>query len=186
MTNLKDKTIETAVFLGPVTLNNIKASSITADGSLKYNGLDVTGDTLIRGYVVGIHGHFNKLTINGGYSGKDSVAEHLTILGSADLFHIKIEGPTRIKGGLLAKECTFEDLNIQAEQVFLTDVKADNIQIAKSSEGNNKQLLHLEGATVINGKIEFESGQGEVIMDSLAKVNGKVIGGKIIKNEGSH
>ena len=121
---------------------------------------------------------FESLTVSGSADLKDlKVDKDLIVSGSFEGKDITVTGKTKISGGMIVSKGDFNDIEISSSRIKLFDSKAHNMLILES---DSKQKLELKNST-ISGDITFESGKGEIYLDSDSKILGKVDGAKVIK-----
>jgi hypothetical protein len=177
-TRLNSNTYEQLTLNGPSDLQDIKTKSLTANGSLRFQNLEVTNEAIFNGSVSGENGIFDRLTIHGALEGRHIIIKTLEAWGPVSLTDSKIEGNVKIIGPLSATKSHLNDITV-AGSSSLEDVSVNNIFFNKKS---NKKTLTLSGNTVVSGNITFESGQGEVIVSGdNVKIQGKIKGGELKK-----
>jgi len=152
-------------------------------GNLHFENLTVTGKTKVSGAVDGDQGTFDALDVDGSVDITNTHVQTLNVEGFVKGINITVDGETAIFGFLQARRGKFKDLTITTNKIILINCCTDNILIKSTDkpEDENKttQTLILQGKCIINGNITFEGENGTIIMGQKAKINGKVIGGKV-------
>jgi len=171
---------------GPARLTNVKASSVTVDGTLAFNNLDVVGDVTITKLV---RDDSQNLKCRHLVSGKSMTANNLKcesalICGSACLENFEVSGDTIIKGDTKIKNGKIQNLNLFSNEIHLQNVNVNDIIIEKPRLPFTNQILYLKGKTLVAGSINFKSDQGTIFMDKDAIVNGE-INGAVVNKEGA-
>ena len=124
---------------------------------------------------------------------QNAIVKNIIVAGTLDLKNTKITGElkslgltmthnsiinkAKVFGYLSAKNTIFEDvLDINSTKARLTSCKTKNILM--TSSGKKKAFLFLRN-TIVDGNIGFPYENGVVILSKGAKINGRVIGGKV-------
>lgn len=174
-TSLKSKTYEQLTLYGPSDLQDIKATSLSVEGPLTFQKLEISGKASVNGPVKGDEGKFDQLVIRGPFEAKNIKGRTLDTWGPVSLTDANITGNVKITGPLKAKRSQFKDIAV-AGSSSLEDVSVDNITF------NKDKTLTLSGKTIVSGNITFESGNGEVIVkgDNVI-IKGQIKGGELKK-----
>ena len=167
-------------FNGSIDLANVELDKVLVNGSAelkssKFQFLIVNGALNFKDLIVS-----NTIEINGAANGENIESHNLIVAGSLEGYRIKVTKGT-VSGYLHAHNSDFEELEFDSKNIILNNSMARNI-IFKSSKNKVKQKLVLQGKTIVNGDIIFKSGLGEVLLDSQAKLTGKIIGGKVVSS----
>ncbi|MDR3549939.1 MAG: hypothetical protein P4L31_00870 [Candidatus Babeliales bacterium] len=152
------------------TYGNESVKDIHAIGSAKLDGTTVLDST----------------KVDGNLKAKDATLNKVNVNGSVNLEGCTINGNANINGYLEGKGNTFKGtLSVSSESVSLDSSSLQSIEIRKVYPKRDKQVVKLQNNTFIAGNITFASGDGEVLIDASSKVLGKVIGGTLIRANGS-
>lgn len=200
VTALEKQNLQEASFMGPTELKEITAKSLSVMGPLHFNNLKVEKNTEIFGPVANSdHGVFDSLFITGPFMAKNIACSKLEVTGPVDVTDLQVSGDATIigplkagkstfqnltlTGPLKAEKSTFQDLTITADKIVLEDVKTKDILVKKNQEERQekKQVLHLNGKTIVEGNIIFESGKGIVEQGSEVKIQGEIKGATVEK-----
>ena len=185
-------------YFGEITCANVTLPSLLARGDLTVQKTTVNGETDVIGEVTGSY-----LTVNGTLSTHGEVnVNHLTVTGptgvhgqlgvSSGTLHA-----TTVYGALNATNTSFDDIkvfgraSIQDSKIngnltlltkwsVLNGTSVNNITVTKSIFAPT-QILCLEKASHVAGNITFESGKGIIYSIGASKIDGKVIGAKVIE-----
>ncbi len=163
---------------GSADLSNHSFENLTVSGSADLKDLKVDKDLIVSGSFEGKNITADNISASGSASLENiNVKNNLKVSGSFEGKNITVEGKTKISGGMIVSKGNFTDIEISASRIKLFDSKSHNILILES---DSKQKLELKNST-ISGDITFESGKGEIYLDSDSKILGKVDGAKVIK-----
>lgn len=167
------------VINGPAKLKLVKAKTLEIKGPLEFHSLDVTGKADVVGPVKGDKGKFGQLTVTGTMDVDHLITEELTVKGSVKAVYLDVKNHTEVDGLLDAKHSKFNTLTVNADKTVLDEVIVESVLVKK---GQQNQILSLKGATVVNGDIVFESGEGVVQVESPeVQIKGAVKGASIKK-----
>lgn len=119
-----------------------------------------------------------KLTVLGGLTSTRAKLDSIDVTGNVTLDSSTV-GPAKITGQLVATGSTFKDIEINSEDVKLSNSTAGNIVIT-SNRANSSPTLQLTKKCTVNGNITFTGSPGVVEVND-SKITGKVIGGTIKK-----
>ena len=75
------------------------------------------------------------------------------------------------------KKTTAGNIHATSNRIELHDTKVDDIKVYKQND--EPQTVILSGHTNVEGNIHFEQGNGRVVKSPAARINGKIIGGKL-------
>jgi len=192
-------TLDAQVITGSAKLERASFDFLTISGSLDFNDLTIEKILTVNGSIKGQLLKCQKFIINGSFKGenikaqygrvsgslsvkKTTIEDDLTVSGSLTGNEIKVSGKTKIDGNLNASESSFSDIEVASCECTLTNSKAKNVFVKKNK--HESQRIYLNGNTVIEGDIIFESLNGKVICSGEAKVLGKVQGASIVKPNG--
>ena len=164
-------------FNGSVNLENVELGKTQVNGSAefknsKFQSLEVNGTLDFQDLIIA-----ESVKVNGTIKGKHIQCRYLIVSGDLEGNSIHVKGDTRISGYFNVSNSSFEDLEISSKKIVLNNTTTKNIVI-KASKNNAKQQIILNGTTIVNGNIIFESGFGEVVLDKKAKIQGQVSGGE--------
>lgn len=122
-----------------------------------------------------------KASINGSLHAQSAKIAYLSVNGTATIKDSIISKSAIINGTIHASQSTFlSDLIIASNTSTLNQSVTKNIYINKSSNNSNQEIF-LNDHSIIDGDINFKSGGGIVYLSHGSKINGTVIGGKVIK-----
>lgn len=190
-------------YFGEINCTNVTLSALTARGELTVSKAIVNGQTDVIGEITGAY-----LTVNGAFSTHGEVnVNHLSVTGptgvhgqlgvSSGILHA-----TTVYGALNASNTTFDDIkvfgraSIQDSKIngnltlltkwsVLNGTSVNNIVVTKSIFAPT-QIICLEKASHVTGNITFESGQGTIYTIGTSKIDGTVIGAKVVQGECPH
>ncbi len=149
---------------GAASYGRERLDSLTGFGLIKLNGTEVLD-----------------LNVKGSLISKDARTGSFEVSGEANLRDTIVNGRALVIGSLQASGSTFNDLlTICTQKAVFTHTRISNLTIRNEPSYKGKQTLELKQHTIISGPIHFESGRGEIIVDSTSQVQGKVTGGKVI------
>lgn len=163
LVKLENVELKTTRVNGNAEFKNSKFQSLTVNGKLNFKDLTVSG--LVK--------------INGTANGKNIECDRLIVYGNLEGYKIKVNGESILVGYFNVYDSVFKELNVHSGKISLTNTSTNNIVI-KTLKNKIKQQLILKGQTIVNGDVIFESGSGEVLLDSQAKITGQIIGSKVI------
>lgn len=149
-----------------------RRGAITECGEGILPSLDVSGMAWLSGTSVSGNTH-----VSGLLNAERATLDTMNVSGKASLTNTSVSGAAKISGLLLACHSEFrKPILIHSDRTHLDQSTATDIKI---SPGNEQQILCLGHNTIVNGIIEFTSGNGIVAMDHSSKLNGKVLGGEV-------
>lgn len=108
----------------------------------------------------------------------------VTIKGSAELDQCFMKKEVVSYGTLVANKTEFStDLSIFAGNTTLSSCNLTNLYISDNDEEKSKNPIHviLDGSTVVNGDIVFETGLGRVYKGPNVLILGEIKGGTLIE-----
>ena len=179
--DFSDVKLESAVVSGGAEAKNSEFKTLIVAGSLDFTNLKVTEIFTVSGDAQGTGLECNRLVVNGSFIGKDIVATGDAIVkGNCDVTRAKMEAHAKIFGGFKALRSEFNDLEVNSNEITLSDSVAHDIIM---SEHSRPQLIILKGKTIISGDIIFKSGKGEVMADKAVVIKGKIEGGILKKRQ---
>lgn len=150
--------------------------NVSEQGSATLNGTTVTGSVAVNGTFRAESANINHGNINGSvFMNNTAIQNSFNINGSTSINHSTFKGGFIINGLLTATKSTFNTLEIGSSQTTFTDSRTKDIHVLRD---NYREKVYLNGNTIVDGNIVFDSGNGEVI-ENGGTVTGKVIGGKI-------
>ena len=130
-------------------------------------------------------GSFMGDLICGNVSYEDKNFSEIKVMGNADLTKVTVNRLTQVNGktdisGFLRSNSSrfFDNILITTKRIELIDTKITSLTVKKTDE--IAQEVFLSGATVVSGSITFEKGDGTVFVKDGARIDGEVIGGRII------
>jgi hypothetical protein len=152
------KTSAGTTFCGSGTTKNVDAV-----GYVNIDGTTITDHLGVMGKVSAANANIGSVKCIGEMSIKGSVIQNgFEIIGFVNAASTNFLGSIEITG----PETTFDGSSMK------------NITIKRAEHSGEK--IYLEGNSVVNGNIVFESGNGYVIENNGSSISGKVIGGQII------
>ncbi len=146
-------------------------------------GKDTVDEIQVNGFVK-LEGTkvLDHLQVNGCLKAENAKIEEMQVNGQATLDHCFIKQKSVICGALVATSSQFDnELSVSSERVIFNSCVLSSLRILRVGGYQGTQAVELRGKTKINSSIIFESGNGEVIVDSDSEIIGTVIGGKIRK-----
>ena len=189
--------LDAPVMAGNARLEKLSYDSLTIAGALDFNNLTIEKTLTVEGSANGNSLKCNKFIVNSSFTGKNiqaqngevngtlvcdtvTIDEDLTVNGSLSGKKIKVSGKTKVDGNLDASKSSFSDIEVATTyRITLTSSKAKNIFVKKSKY--ESQRIYLEGRTIIEGNIIFESGNGKVLVSRKAKIMGEVQGASVVR-----
>jgi cytoskeletal protein CcmA (bactofilin family) len=163
---------------GSAVLYKVKCKELSVNGSLNFDEVTAYDRITINGAVEGSGLHAENITISGGINAKQITANNLYISGAANISEVKVTEVFKSLGSLTIANSNFKAMEIGGMHATLENVKAANIIV--TAEDNKSRKLILKGDTEISGDIRFQY-EGEVHILDRAKVNGSIIGARVIK-----
>ena len=138
---------------------------INSCGTLNLQGTTVSGKTEVKGALTAKGAHLNILDVQ----------------GSANIDQTTIESNTYIQGLIVANRTSFLGSVVLTTcsyyQSTFNNSTIKEITVEKSLEG--REIIHLNGDTIVQGNIVFKSGHGLVNIQSGCQILGQVIGATI-------
>ncbi|MBS0624551.1 MAG: hypothetical protein JSS32_00700 [Verrucomicrobia bacterium] len=141
--------------------------SISGAGLVKLNGTQV-----------------ENLKIDGSLISKDAKLGSISVQGEVNLRDSVVSGKTHVIGYVTSQGSSFQNLTISTPKATFTKTRIDSLTVQSVPSYKGKQVLELKQGTIVSGPITFESGKGEVLVDSTSRIEGKVSGGKVIHKNG--
>lgn len=157
------------------------------NGSYDVKKVLITNSLCINGQAKLVDGVVaeKNITVNGKLlSQKATFQSDLTVNGDVSLQDTIIRGDAQFRGRINAKDSVLNSVEILSDQSFFNNCQLKNLIIKELPKNNRLQRITLTHNTQITGDIIFNSGHGEVLCDARSKVQGKIIGGKLIPKEG--
>jgi hypothetical protein len=202
---LLNSMLNAQVVTGNAKLEKASHESLTVAGSLEFDKLTIEQTLSVSGSAKGNSLKCNVLNVNGSFKGENiqakngevngkmsckelTIGEDLIVKGRLSGQKIKVSGKTSVDGNIVASESSFGDIelgttgNKDTYEIVLLDSKAKNILFKQTK--SESQRIYLEGKTIIEGDITFESNNGKVIFSMEAKVKGKIHGATIVNGFG--
>jgi hypothetical protein len=177
LTSLKNSQMNDVTINGPAQLNNMRFKNLTTNGPLELKLLTVENEFETNGPVKGEDLKCNALKSTGLFAVDNVTCNKLIAVGPISGKNITINGDSNIIGPLSVKNSNFQNITIYSNIIRLDDTVIGSITVKKSDSNNHsKQELILEGATIINGDVIFESGNGKIKSNPKAKIVGKIQG----------
>lgn len=182
-TQLSHTTKEHINITGPAQLSEVSAHFLKVTGPLKFQDLEIENKAVITGPMSGEKGKFNNLVVTGPMDVTKILCNKIVITGSAMVSDMIVKGDFKIIGYLRSLDSEFHNIIITSNKVSLKNSTVNNIEMKKinDSEEAQEQVIVLHGSTIVKGNITFESGNGKVLLDDTAKIEGSVEGGGIIQ-----
>lgn len=174
-TSLTMKIFDTLKVNGPAKLELVKAARLEVNGPLEFSRLDVKENAEIHGPFKGFKGMFDILSVKGPVSVDHLIANEFIIEGPLTATSLEVRKRLSVKGPVEITEGTLDRLVVEGKKIVLDKVKVNEIHI-KDTE--SKAVLLLKGNSKVEGNVTFESGDGEVKLESGSRINGSVHGGK--------
>ena len=121
-------------------------------------------------------------TVNGFLSAHNASFTDLNINGTANLFNCVVKEDVEIRGYLLASSTEFKSkVNVYSNSIkFINSKVSGDLHFLHTT--SKKQVVYLDNNSKISGNIIFDNDNGEVILKGNSTVDGKIIGGRVIKN----
>ncbi|MFZ4772594.1 MAG: hypothetical protein ACOYK9_01205 [Chlamydiia bacterium] len=177
-TSLSAESIDQITF-GNVTYGKVTISEVNANGNVHLAGTKVSGSLNVNGNLKASDARLEKMTVNGEVLLENCTIKKMEVNGKMTLTKCSIEQKSQINGFVSATNCKFAgELVVASKKMVFDSCQIRSLSIPKES-GSQIQVVELKGATRVAGSITFESGNGEVVLSSMSKVDGKVSGGKI-------
>lgn len=159
---------------GPAKLKLLRTKTLDIQGPVEFHSIDVAGNATIIGNVKGYKGKFSLLQVTGSLEADEVICDDLDVKGQVTASSLIVKNQAKIEGSLTAQHSQFKTLVVNGDNITLNDVQADSLTVGKDVK---KPVLVLQGATVINGDVIFESGDGLIRVKSpQAKIKGTVKG----------
>ncbi len=189
---------------GNAYLKNVEAAGLTMHGTLEFADLKI-GLHVDNGFF-NVIGPVNnsiglecncKVKIVGPVEMSKVYAKAIDIVGQTELANvhvekIKIVGSTDILDSNVQNVDVIGDLNIIKSSIGEINANATRMRVRStvvqdifvaSNNDDKKQVVILNGSTIVKNNIVFEKVGGIVQADDAAVINGKVVGGAIIRNK---
>jgi len=149
---------------GSVTCGKGTVDSLTGNGMVTASGTTVKGPAIINGMLKAEDTSFQSLKVN----------------GNTSLIQCTVNEIADVKGGLDASSTKFErTLDIYSTSIRLINSKVnENLHIHHNM--NKDQEVYLDNNSEVGGDVIFDDGHGKVYVRGGSKINGNVIGGKIV------
>lgn len=148
-------------------------SHSTVTEQLKINGAATLGPKTIITKPIVING---QLETNGAV-----IENEIAVNGTAEINHSTFKSKSQFSGNMSAQESQFlETINLLMNEAVFTHCAINQIVIKTVALVRSKQKIYLKNNCIISGDITFESGHGEVWLDSSSQLQGKIHGGKIV------
>lgn len=149
---------------GSITCGVGSVKKLVGNGMVYVNGTTIEEATVVNGVLTADDAHFFTLNVN----------------GSASLTQCIVNSEANIKGSLKASSSKFESvLDIYSSSTrFINSKTFSNVHIRHID--NPRQEVYLENHSEIGGDIVFDDGNGVVYISGDSKIDGTVIGGKLI------
>lgn len=177
--DLSNKTLDNTVINGRATLKEVSASSLSVNGSLKFDHVKIDHSLTVSGSAKGHYLEGDNFSVNGSLKGDYIKFNNATINGSVSGDHISISDKLKVFGRVKVSDSQFSSVEISSEKSIFKNSKIEQLSVLKDDDV--KQEIYLEEGTIVSGNIEFESGKGVVYLKDNSRVEGKVSGGKVIQ-----
>lgn len=182
-TKISNSSEEEVTIIGPADLDQLKSNTLKVTGPLKFNKIVISNETEVTGPTAGEKGKFNNLKITGPVKGTQIEAQTMNITGPAYFNNIEVKGNAKITGTLFVNKGKFKNIDVVSDKVKLKDTTADSIHFDKNMHDSKKeQMLMIQGKSIINGDIVFDSGKGKVVVDKTVQIKGKVQGAEVVNH----
>jgi hypothetical protein len=146
---------------GAETLESLQVAGLT-----RLNGTTITGNLQVTGSLISLYAHLGSLEIT----------------GEANFTDTNIEKACTIIGSIQAVRTTFrEPITLLTQKGVFTASKLEAITVRQDASFKGKQILELRQGTIVNGPVAFESGKGEIILQSGSQVKGAITGAKVVR-----
>jgi len=167
-----------STYSGCVNSNQMNSATKIINGSARieketFDHLTVNGSATLDEVSV------QEAVINGLLRATKCMIKKLKVNGSAHLAKSIIAEDTHIAGSLEADESSFDSLTLISTYSRLIDSQVKAIVVQKTYPTTKVQQIELVNS-IVKGDIRFESGDGEVILKQGARIEGQVIGGRIL------
>jgi hypothetical protein len=176
-----DMILEDVVGSGSMDAENSEFKTFIVNGSLDFADIKVIEILTVIGSAKGKGLESKRLVVSGSCIGENIIVTGDAIVeGGLEVINSKMQAHTTIVGELKARRSKFHDLEVDSNEIILSDSTTHNITINESSEYDTQKII-LKGKTIISGDIIFKSGRGQVVKDKDAVIKGKIEGGMLHK-----
>jgi cytoskeletal protein CcmA (bactofilin family) len=143
-----------------VTING----TLTIRGNTTLNNLTVTKPADVKGNLTVSSAKLDQLTLSGNLNATNTTFSITSVKGAANIQDSKINGLLTLATNLaILNGTTTKDINVVQNQ------------------SSKPQVLCLQKATVVQGNISFASNRGMIYSIGASKIEGKVIGAKVVQ-----
>lgn len=181
------------LYCGAVQIENINyLGDVSLDGATVTGAMKVTGDLVMKdSYVNNLNVIGDLKASNSEINGESDIKgdavlsdvkmkKNIHIVGDAKVINCEFKSEAAIVGDVDVKESKlFSELVLSTEKSHINNSTTKSIRYTNSSD---EQRLYLDNRTNVNGDISFPSGRGKVYLGFASRLNGKVNGGRVIKN----
>lgn len=186
-------------WIGDKNYENVTLEDVSNIGNVRLTSSTVTGTMNITGNLSAVHSSMHKIDVTGNVrlteskvTGTFDVVGDLTsinssinnidVAGEAKITHTTILGTAGITGDFVSLDSTFlSSITVVSKSVKFKNSTIHDLYIKSNNKDKPKSKVFLNGGEVL-GNIIFDYNNGEIYVSNNAKINGKVIGGIIIKN----
>lgn len=143
------------------------------------NRIEVNGQAILGAGVL----VKEKIVINGTLIAKHvNFESDLIANGTATLVDSNVGGNAVFSGSLSAQNSIFTNaINLLTSTSEFDHCQIDTLTVQVLSYKNTVQKIYLTNGTIITDDILFQSGIGEVYVDSTSIIKGRVVGGVLIE-----
>lgn len=141
-----------------------------------YISLNVNGSANLKDVKIS-----QELHVNGSLKAEDCNLKDVTVHGSGSFEECKASGLVQVLGAALFEDCNLKNVEVTSMSVKFEECKVSSIVMKKHSLITSSSQQVVLNGTVVSGDVTFEQGNGIVVLKDGAKVKGKVVGGKIMK-----
>lgn len=178
-----------SVINGSSYLKKAQYDSLQVNGNLKFTELSIKDAMVVNGNIQGRNLVCGTIKSNGSVDVDGLKAQSIESNGSFLGQNIAIAGAVKFNGGVDIKNGKLHDVQIESKKSTLIDTQVNgNIHINKTNKSwdflnagqSSAQIIELKGHTMVTGDVIFE-GNGEVHLFAGAKIEGKVVNGRVVQ-----
>ena len=151
--------------IGADSYGEVTLESLELVGTIKLNGTTVAKHLKVTGNLIATSAHLHDVDVD----------------GNVKLTDTTLDQKLRVTGSLQAVGSEFrQPLFFNGQKARFSDCTLSGITIQRDAAFKAKQVIELKGKTFIDGPVNFEGGNGEVLLYPGSKVRGSVSGGKLV------
>lgn len=149
---------------GAVVCGSGTVDHLSGNGTVTVNGTIVNGQTSVNGLLNATDANFSGIDVN----------------GSASFIQCTVNGISTIKGSLTSSSSKFQNsLDVYSNEIRFINTKISGDLHIFHTE-SKRHIVFLDNFSEVSGNVIFDDNDGEVIVRGGSKVNGQIIGGKIV------